>query len=259
MNNTFSFARFTQLFIRHTVANYKAYLLSLAMLMGVLFLLIGYGSTVDGTFLSESTQYLYFIFFFLLSGAIFTSGIFSELNDKRKTIPYLMLPASNFEKYLVAWIYSYVIFQLIFIGGFYVVECIVFSISNNSVDRSGKILNIFADKGFFNHDILIFSILHSVAFFGAVFFKKLNFIKTTTLGFAMIVVIMLVHNTMINIMFPEGISASEPFSSLTIMEGNNRYYIEQLSAVSVMIPYLMLGLSILLWMGTYFKLKEKEA
>src|SRR5688572_12726562 len=118
MNQTFNLKRFSLLFIKHTTDNYKTYLMAFSVLLGVLFLSMGFVAYMSKD-LSVRTQIPFFIFVFLIAGSIFTSIIFSDFGNKKKAIAILTLPVSNFEKYLIGWIYSFIIFQFLYIPAFY--------------------------------------------------------------------------------------------------------------------------------------------
>jgi len=255
MNNVFSLRRFTQLFVNHTVSNYRTYLMSVGVLMGILFLVMVYAASMNKFFLSESTRQLFFIIFMFVGGAIFTTGIFSNLGDKRKAIAYLMLPASNFEKLLVAWLYSFVIFQLIYFVGFYIIDFLVLSMNKNEGAKSSPMY--FGSDFLFRTLLLSFAWIHSMAFFGAVFFKKLHFIKTAFAAFILIFVIVLFNRFSIDLMIGPSAEAGEPFGSLMINEGEKSYYLKA-SEMVMLVPYLTWSTSLLLWVGAYFKLKETE-
>src|ERR1700712_4678815 len=119
MNNTFNIDRFMLLFKKRSVEQAKTYLLSIAVLTGMLFIILGFNSFTNRGHLDRNPQGIIFMFFLLLGGSIYTSLSFTDMGDKKMAIPALALPASHFEKYLVSWLYSYVIFQLVCVGVFY--------------------------------------------------------------------------------------------------------------------------------------------
>jgi len=224
-------------------------------LMGILFLVMIYSASMNKFVLSESTRQFFFTIFMFVGGAIFTTGIFSNLGDKRKAIAYLMLPASNFEKLLVAWLYSFVIFQLVYFAGFYIIDFLVLSMGK---DAAVKHEVIYFVPGFkYSVVFLSFCWVHSVAFFGAVFFKKMHFIKTAFTVFVLILVIMLFNKVSINFLMGPSVEMAEPFGSLMIDEGDKSYYMKGVDML-VPLPYMTGGIAILLCLGAYFKLKETE-
>src|SRR4051794_28226809 len=104
MSNTFDIKRFGMLFKKHTLEHGKTYLLSAGVLTGIMFLTLGFMSYSSNGHLRINEQIPVFVFLSIIAGGIFTSIVFTELGDKSKAIPTLMLPASHFEKYLVAWL-----------------------------------------------------------------------------------------------------------------------------------------------------------
>jgi hypothetical protein len=104
MINTFNFGRFFRLFNKHTREQYKAYLMSTAVLAGILIIMLGTLAYSNNGYLNLKAQAVYFDFFLLAAGTIFTSTVFAELGDEKKTIPALTLPVSHFERFLVGYI-----------------------------------------------------------------------------------------------------------------------------------------------------------
>jgi len=255
MNNVFNLRRFTQLFINHTVSSYRMYLMSFGVLIGVLLLVMIVMASGKNFAIPDGARQIYFSIFLFIGGAVFTTGIFSSLGDKRKAIAYLMLPSSNLEKLLVAWLYSFVIFQLLYFAGFYIVDMIILMMGKKEISHS-TIMKFGSD---FNYRTLLLSFawLHSMAFFGALFFKKFHFVKTAFTVFVLILVIILLNKLSLNFMIGGNVEIGEPFGSLLIYEGEKSYYLKTSEMVGL-VPYLTGCMSLLLWIGAYFKLKETE-
>jgi len=229
--------------------------MSFGVLMGILFLIMIYASAENKFILSENTRQLFFTIFMFLGGAIFTTGIFSNLGDKRKAIAYLMLPASNFEKFLVAWLYSFVIFQLVYVAGFYLVDLTVLSLGKRATNESA-IMNF--GSGFrYSTLLMAFAWIHSMGFFGAILFRKLHFIKTAFSVFVLILLVVLLNKLSIDWMMGASVETGEPFGSLMIYEGKKSYFLERTEMIWL-VPYLTVSIALLLWVGAYFKLKETE-
>ncbi|MEJ2883333.1 hypothetical protein [Pedobacter sp. GR22-6] len=257
MNNVFNANRFTQLFIRHTLVYYKAYLMSFVVLMGVLSLIMGYVFYLNKGNVNPAAQFVYFVTFLFLGGSIFTSTIFVELNDKRRAIPYLMLPASNFEKFLLSWIYSFLIFQLFYIVGFCLIDAMLLGMAK-PIPRE---LEIMPSSGQEPLPYLLaftaFMLLHAISFFGAVFFRKMHFIRTAFILFGLLMILMVLNGFFLELLIGVDITSAEPFGSLSFMQGDQRLELPSVAIVN-MRYYLMGALAFLLWTATYFKLKEQE-
>ncbi|MEO8885496.1 MAG: hypothetical protein ABI367_05495 [Mucilaginibacter sp.] len=257
MNNTFDIKRFSMLFKKHTQEQGKTYLLSAGVLTGFMFLLFGFFSYSNDGHLPTNLQIPVFIFMSLIAGGIFTSIVFSELGDKSKAIPALMLPASHFEKYLIGWMYSYLIFQVVYVGVFYLTAGIIVSMGHHELEVD-KVINIFDTQG--NqcwYAFVMYSFIHAFAFFGAIFFKKLHFIKTAIAFFICLIILIIINNPIINAIIP-GVVKSVPFQQLAINE-HERYIsiwpTENMVNASLCVLALVV---LLLWTATYLRVKEKE-
>ncbi len=100
-NNSFSFQRFIMLIKLSLRVNKKLILISLAGLTCTLFLgLILLQAMVNFEFWGQSEYMTTFFFIFLILGFIYAGQSFPSFRSKTKSLSYLMLPASNSEKYL---------------------------------------------------------------------------------------------------------------------------------------------------------------
>jgi len=263
MNNTFDLKRFGMLFKRHTIEHGKTYALSVGVLTGVLFLILMFFSLTSKRHLRDDTQIIVFIFTMAAAGSIFGSIIFADLGDRTKAIPSLMLPASHFEKYLVGLIYSYFIFVLVFVGAFYLTDTIVVNISEHELAED-KVINIFDPHGKPAVAYMLFTLFHAFIFWGAIFFKKLHFIKTAIVFFLCLGVAMLINVFILNKMLSTytQFNVSIPFDRVSIIDINsNNYFIGVVRATEKIEDYgkvIFVICVLLFWTSAYFRLKEKE-
>src|SRR3569832_1485778 len=193
MNNLFSLQRFCRLFVKHTSEHYRIYFMSIAVLAGVILL--------GGAFLffvipeppDPGLQTAIFVILMLIAGTIFTSTVFSDFGDKNKAMAALTLPATAFEKFLVGWLYSYLVFLVIYSAVFYL-GLIGLGSAKHWGPNQHFILFRIPQSGFFTV-LTFYSLLHAIALFGAIFFNKLHFIKT---GFAFFIgyVVIVIFNTL---------------------------------------------------------------
>jgi hypothetical protein len=255
MNNIFSAKRFGRLFIKQFTEHYKTYLMSLAVLIGVLL--------VGGTFLvyliSEpinlDMQVVLFISLCFLAGTIFTSTIFADTGDPKKAISYFTLPASHFEKFMVGWVFSYVIFFLVYTGSFYLILMILLNLKHWP-NQHVEVLNIFTLQSFFI--FILFSLLHSIALWGAVFFKKLHFIKTAFCFFITIVVLTLINTSFLEAMIGREIRPATPFSNIMFFENNRNVAVASMNHNDSLVAVIMLTAAIIFWIAAYYRLKERQ-
>jgi hypothetical protein len=256
MNNTFNLSRFGRLFIKHTAEHYKSYLMSLIVLAGVIFLGGSFLVYIIPGPIDTGVQSTAFVGILLLAGTIFTSTIFADYGDKNKAMAALILPASTLEKYLVAWLYSFAIFLVVYIGTFFLLVSLLLHMKH----YPGQTVEVFslADNHIGLPMFLLFALLQSVAFYGSIFFKKLHFIKGAFAFFISLAILIIVNKVFQSILIGRDVLPSPPFSNMRIME-NERQVLVSLSDQQA--PYILLLCFILalsFWIAAYFRLKEKQ-
>lgn len=257
MNNTFSFKRFLKLFMRHTVANYKPYLMSLLIMVAILFLFLGYASTTRNSFFSIEQYSVFMVLLFTL-GAIFTSGIFSELSSPGKSISFLMLPGSRLEKWLVGWLYSFVVFLVVYIAAFYFTDIIVLNISNTFSKHPQKLMNLFNPELHFWRDLMMFTLIHSLSLFGALFFNRYHFLKIASLFVVFYVGLIFLNAFFLNVFISKDVAVGGLFSDISLNERKSYYAVYASDFMKSSLPYLLFAVACLTWTAAYHKLKEKE-
>ena len=247
------------LFKKHTLEHGKTYALSTAVLAGILFIALFFFGYINRGHLRAGEQTMLFVFVMSAAGSIFGSMIFADLGDKSKAIPALMLPASHFEKYLVGLIYSYFIFLAVFVATFYLADVIVVDIMKHELEED-KVINVFDPNGKPAQAYVIFTLFHAFAFFGAIFFKKLHFIKTAILFFICFGLLFLINAYVLNMLFAAHtqFEVTVPFGGISIVENDN---FSRLVVTDDMFNYgkvIFVIVILLFWTVTYFRLKEKE-
>jgi hypothetical protein len=258
MSNSFNFNRFILLFRKQTLEQYKTYLMSLAVLAGLItlsFSVVYYGN--DGNIYPQIQQVI-FLNFLLLSGTIFTSMIFSDLGDKKKAIPFLTLPVSHLEKYLVAWIYSFLVFLIVFIAVFYLLDVTFLTMANGSKPVKLPMINVFSTETMIWSTFPIYASLHALCFTGAIFFEKLHFIKSAFSFFLLFAVISIINYPLVKVIFGVEIASAPPFNSIRIHLDNQDWRIEATKTSSMILLAMVLLIAVVLWLSAYFKLKEKQ-
>ena len=255
MNKTFSIKRFSRLFRKHTKEHYRNYMMSVAVLVGVMIMGGSFLVYMIDVQLDKNIQSFFFFSIMLLAGTIFTSTVFADLGERKKAIAWLVLPASHFEKYLVAWIYSFLLFIIVYTMIFYLALFISLNIQHLHTHRI-VILNIFEKQ--ILQMYLVFSFLHAIAFFGAVYFEKLHFIKTAFTFFISIAVLILINKGLLTALLGRTVDASPPFGYLRFADTGQAVDIKISSQDNPYLLYLIIILTFILWVGAYFRLKEKQ-
>ncbi|WP_144913466.1 hypothetical protein [Mucilaginibacter frigoritolerans] len=243
--------------MKQTTEHYRTYLMSIGVLAGVMLL--------GGSFLffiipeppDTGLQTAMFVILMLTSGTIFTSTVFNDFGDRGKAIASITLPATAFEKFMVGWLYSYPIFMLVYTSVFYLVLIGLGSTKHWPADQHFAMLSLRQDGAIIL--LVIYSVLHSISIFGAIFFKKLQFIKT---GFAFFVGYGLL--TLLNTLFLKGITGlnvtklAMPYGYLNFYVENKFYSIAAKGPASLSQIIILILVAILIWIAAYYRLKEKQ-
>ena len=255
MNNIFNTKRFGMLFIKHISEHYKTYLMAIAVLIGVMLLGGSFIVYLIPGGIDKQVQTILFVPIFFLAGTIFTSTIFADFGDSKKAIAALTLPASHFEKFLVGWLVSYVIFSVVFISSFYTILIILLNLKHVT-NQHTEVFNVFAEPA--SSLFVVFTLLHSISFYGAILFKKFHFIKAA-FGFFICVGILTVLNTyFVKALFGREVRPAVPFSNIVFFENDRFMDVRIARHEDVFVSYLIIIVSIIFWVATYYRLKEKQ-
>ncbi|OCX53407.1 hypothetical protein BEL04_03650 [Mucilaginibacter sp. PPCGB 2223] len=268
MNQIFNLNRFALLFKKHTAENYKSYLMSLFVLIGILSIIIGTVNYKSLQPMDLKQQIAFYVGFLMISGTIFTSIIFANLGEKRKAIAAITLPASSFEKFLVSWLYSYLIFQVVFTAVYYAIILTVIRLGNWP-ESMVHVINVFSVKDKFYIIFIAYAFLHSIVIYGAIYFKKLHFIKTAFAFFVVLLVIWFLNDQVLQLMIHHKISGNPPFTGLSFeyevlpqpspgTTHTSYANIDLRFAVMKWVLVLFGLLSAMMWCAAYYRLKEKK-
>ena len=255
MREVFSFSRFGKLFVKHTVDHYRSYLMSIAVVAGVLILGGSFFTYLVNNPVDPGGQLAIFSFLLALGGTIFTSTIFSDLGEKRKSIPTLLLPASALEKFLIGWLYSYAVFTLIFTVMYYLALVVVIY-SQSMRGNNDQMMAFFSNNMFLT--FMVFSLLHSIAIFGAIFFEKLHFIKTAFCFFVALGLLILLNTLFATAMTGKNVAPLIPFSFIGFWEENHFYNVSLRSDKASWVIWIIITVTIFFWTAAYFRFKEKR-
>ena len=256
MNEVFNPRRFGRLFVKHTLDHYPAYLMAIAVLGGILLL--------GGTFLffmlpgavTSDMQWVLFATGLFLAGTLFTSSIFSEFGDPSKSISSLMLPATALEKFLVGWIYSFVIFTAVYIILFFVVLSGLIQVKHAQGYEDALPMRTPLSSASL---LLIYSFLHAVALYGAIAFNKLHFIRTAFCFFIAYGLLILLNTFYLGVITGTNALPAIPFAPFAFRAGGSEYSIHLSFAESSLFVYVLIAVTILFWLAAYLRLKEKQA
>jgi hypothetical protein len=261
MNEIFNLKRFGRLFYKHTTEHYKSYLMLITVLTCVLLLGGSFMVFLLDVHMELSLQLVLLGWVILFTGTIFTSTIFADLGDNKKALGTLTLPATHFEKYLVAWLYSFVIFLVVSISCFYLVMLFLLHAKHFSGPQL-EIFNLFYHLPGFGGNVafiilILYSLFHSIVFLGAIYFKKLHFVKTALLFFIVIAILITFNNIAMAYMIRREIIQVVPFTSVGFIE-KGKYFAVNTENFGWTGQLVYIVMAFILWTAAYFRLKEKQ-
>jgi len=256
MNKIFNLNRFGRLFYKHTTEHYKGYLMSIIVLLGILVL--------GGSFLiymveipiDEEFQVVLFMSMLLLVGTIFTSTVFADLGDKKKAIAWLTLPATHFEKYMVAWIYTVLVFLLMYTISFYGVLLVAIHLKHFP-GHYPRLFNVFQKP--VAEIYLVYAFLHGISFWGAICFKRLHFIKTAFIFFISFGMLVFINKILLGALLGRVVEAAPPFGSPRLYDNGifTDINISKQQQNGFMVGLLVV-LAVIFWVAAFYRLKEKQ-
>ncbi|MDN3585034.1 hypothetical protein [Mucilaginibacter flavus] len=180
----FSIHRIWLLTRKQWVENQQLYILGLLATAGIMAAIILF-NILSLRGLDTSTQQLILYVGSTASGAVFASTILSQFNEKIKGIQALTLPASALEKFVMAFIYSLLIFPITYF--LIVYPLIVFGhyldihVKHNELYyRPNRLYNL-SDDSNTGELIVTYFVMQTMALLGSVLFKRYAFIKSLVL------------------------------------------------------------------------------
>jgi hypothetical protein len=256
MSQFFSSNRFGRLLRKHAGEHLPSYLMSAAVLVGGVLVVLGTLTLLTRRPLERELQAVLFVFGLLGAGALFTSSIFAEMGNPRGAAPALLLPASHFEKYLVAWLWSLPVFLGVYTAVFTLINLLVLQLSSQG--HPYELYDFSRNTSEWAGPLLSYVLLHSVALCGAIYFRRLHIIKTAFLVFGTVLVLLLANRQFVQALVPNS-SPIMPFGDMWVGEGSQRALLAlpegQWQLALVLLPLALAGL---LWLAAYARLTEKQ-
>ncbi|PKP20597.1 MAG: hypothetical protein CVU02_03440 [Bacteroidetes bacterium HGW-Bacteroidetes-19] len=177
----FNFNRFISLLNRQITLNLKTWMIAIGSIGGAL-IFVSFMMMLGGA--QENIIHMYKTFgvvSFFITGLVFSSMSFSEMGTYSKSLQFITLPATRFEKYFTSWFISSVLFFLLSLISLVVFSMISSLLSVSIFHGTFEVLNPFTRQ--LGEIMLGFFVAHSAFFAGSVWFKKAAFFKTLLTGF----------------------------------------------------------------------------
>ncbi|UOR04121.1 hypothetical protein MUN82_14350 [Hymenobacter aerilatus] len=257
MHNLFSFQRFGRLFRKHTAEHLREYLMGAAVLFGGILVLMLALSLLQGGSMNADVQTIFFVVFLLGAGTFFTSTIFQQFGSKNRAIAAFCLPASTLEKYLVGWLYSFVLFVLVYVPVFYLANGIVLLLFNTQ-ENYHEAVGLFSAEHRPYSAFYIYAALHAVTLVGAIAFEKAHFVKTAFVFFGMLGVLTVLNFQVLKTVFGQELALSFPFNDLRFSTPHSFYTVGLPDNQTQWVGLVFAVLTGLFWAAAYARLREKQ-
>jgi len=251
-NNTFSISRLFLLGKRQVLGNLSGLLIAFASFAGTLLvisLISGYSNPAS----LEKLAPLYYVVLFI-GGYVFTSTIFAEMSTPQRSIPFLTLPVSKLERLVNAWLLTAILFPVLALLIYALIVFLAHLILG--VPLTATALSIVWSKSALNV-VMIYVITQSVFLFGAIYFRKHNFIRTLLSLFVFQIVISIFMAFIVYLLF-----GKFQFSEEVLVQQSNlspameRFFTYTLVEIAKFgFYYLMVPFFLML---TWFGIKERQ-
>ncbi|WP_186756651.1 hypothetical protein [Echinicola salinicaeni] len=282
-NETFSLNRFWNLF-KYDFNNNKLYYIATipVAMFGIGFVLWlnfpgeitknGYNSTSLNFGISSYTFPLFLGYF--IYGIIIIGNSFPSLKNERKTLKYLLLPASTFEKFLLQWgirVFLFLIlYPLLFKFTANITGDIYLGIHKYYISQKGFQTTMFPEisKFTFSHYYneqpkakilflivgILWSLGASLLFLGATYLKNWNLFLGPICITALIFIIYLYLVLLSNFINPD----PRHFWNITLKGDKPVFFNDEIPLILISAMSIGIILSFVSWATAYYRLKERE-
>lgn len=263
MNDTFNLQRFGWL-LKKSVLERPALMLGLlAVTLAITLLTYSIVQSLAGI---NRAQISAFVLGFVIGGSFMASSVFGYFSSTASGSSFLLIPASHFEKWLCGILITGVLFVLIYLGFYRLIDVWFVNHYRNGLDPTDP------DYQLLYHGIELFSFDNEVAkivytvfvniagamLVGSLYFNKVSYIKVALI-ICTLVIVTYFFNLFIAMAFFDHIDVAIPFKVIFLKVGTGVGIINQpdfmARAINLAISY---AVPLLLWLTAYIRLKEKE-
>lgn len=215
--------------------------------------------------LSSMVPVYYFGLFF--GGMLFTSRSFNELGSKEKGVDFLMLPASQFEKFITLLLVSTIGYLLFYhlscYLSFKIIESVQVAYTGQKIEINYQFLDDPKEKVYIYYGYLI---MQAIFLLGATYFHKYSFVKTLLANFLFLFLLWCINSFLITCIFgfqDEFWKRSVPFLLVNKLEGGPVNWHTTLYLIPEWLQNFYLFvikflIAPILWTIAYFRLKDQE-
>lgn len=260
MNQTFHFHRFVLMLKLDLATKGKTYFFT-ALLLLVLLLAMMLPITLTRQYvgMAELLHAIAICTILFIGASFYTNYAFGTYRQSSTAINAMMIPASQFEKFLSIWLLN-IIFILPIFSIFWHLHEITISYANSAITDFPKYHTIKTSERQFITGF--YMLLQGFFFLGAIYFKKNSFLKTTGCFLAICTILTTIQSRLADkFTFSADNIGTYPFGPWRVWyfnETNNFFEInfpEQYQPILAFLPFVMiLGL----WFISYTRLQERE-
>src|SRR5579871_1508493 len=263
MNNTFNAKRFVLLF-KKTLLERPTQMFGFIGLILAIILILYFIMKTQVSF--GAAQNISFIWGLAGGGCFLASFVFSYFSSNANGSSYLTLPASHFEKWLCGVLIAGVLYPIIFLVFYRLVDAGFVALFHNSLDPENplykeqyKSVYIFSFTGRIAVKVYSTSfLLMGVALLGSLYFNRAAFIKTALVFCAICFGIFGLNWLFAELLFGN-IDGAFPFRDVGVLVGKEVGSVELPKKAFTIVGYVIdYAIPVLLWALTFMRLREKE-
>ena len=263
MNNTFNAKRFGLLF-KKTLLERPIQMFGFIGLILAIILMLYFICKSQISF--PVAQNITFIWGFAGGACFFASFVFGYFSSNASGASYLTLPASHFEKWLCGILITGILYPLIFLLFYRMMDASFVAIYHNSLDPDSPLYKmqydsvyLFSFTGRLATKVYpMFLLFTGVALIGSLYFNKASFIKTA-LSFCGVCFALFALNWLVAILIFGKIDSAFPFLYVDVLVGKE---VGSLELPKKMFQVYMYSfdyiIPLIFWGLTYIRLREKE-
>lgn len=263
MNNTFNAKRFWWL-LKKTILERPVQLFGL---IGLALLLTGLIYSIFKNMAGfEDAQNISFVLGFVGGGSFLASFVFNYFSSNASGTSYLTLPASTFEKWLLAVGIAGILFPGLFLFFYRLIDMVMVSLYHSSLDPKDpyykskfEMVNEFPFSGFIaTRAYILFLNLAGSMLIGSLYFNKASFIKVSLIICVLLIGGVFLNYFMATLVFAK-VDRALPYNFVFIPVGKEfgKVILPQYASAAVDMGMIVVVPAIL-WLSTLLRLREKE-
>ena len=263
MNNTFNPKRFG-LLLKKTLLEKPMQMFGFTGLIFLLILIVYY---IFKTFVNfHAAQNVSFLWGLVGGDFILASFMFNYFSSAASGSSYLTLPVSNFERWLCAVVIAGILYPLMFLVFYRIMDAGFVASFHNSLDPNSPFYKITYDSVYlfpFNRGVArqfypMFLIFTGMMLIGSLYFNKVALVKVALAICILCFGIYALNYFLASLLF-DNLDDAFPFLHVAILVGKETRAVELHKNVHDPIWYFInFGLPVILWGVAFIRLREKE-